>query len=59
MIMNDSTRKSEALDVEKVEEYVSMVEKIHERHLSKASIIVDSEDIKRSVCNLLICVFFD
>ncbi|KAH9983640.1 hypothetical protein BJV77DRAFT_1072745 [Russula vinacea] len=39
--------KSEALDVEKVEEYISLVDKIQEQHLLKASIIVDTEDIKQ------------
>ena len=48
--------KSEALDVEKLEEYVAMVKKINDKHLSKASLIVDANDVKQkctSVCKYL------
>ena len=58
---NTFTRKSEALDVEKVEEYISLVDKIQEQQILKASIIMDTEDIKQkcsSACILCICYCF-
>jgi len=39
--------KSEALDVKKLEEYIAMVKKINDSALTKASLIVDADDVKR------------